>query len=160
MVDLTPKESFHLEEFKALREEIALRIKDQVDVERQVALSVAAVYAFIVHLESGQSAALGPWLLWILPFVIVLFGFLRWHLDDRMIEKIAAHIKMLESEVFHVAGWEIRQADYKSRRRWGAVRWINVKVFWYVLLAATLLLATAQIYFGVERPAGPASWGW
>jgi hypothetical protein len=45
---LSREESFHLEEYKALRQELATTLKDRLDFNRWGLIGIAALYSYLI----------------------------------------------------------------------------------------------------------------
>ena len=75
---MVPKDSFLLEEYKALRQEILLKLQHEFDIQKNTMIGVAVVYtaAFTLHragINPSDYEAIEK-LIWYLPPLMVFVG--------------------------------------------------------------------------------------
>jgi hypothetical protein len=137
MAELSPQQQFRFEEFKTVRTEILTKLSDQKTLQRNVIVSLSVLYAVAATLDKYEiSAALKPltWVIWWIPFVIVVLGAASSYIDDKMIGLAGEYIKKLEDD----AGWPGWQTYFASKQRF----WIHLpKFFWIVAIIATVAVA-------------------
>jgi hypothetical protein len=105
--------TFHLEEYKSLRDEILKRSTDQRVNERFVYVANAASYAFLINLfkETAPNIRSLSFIGWWIPFMISCAGFFKWRSETKSIENIARYIQFLEQYFGPVnLGWETHLA--------------------------------------------------
>lgn len=111
---LMDEQSFHLEEYKMLREEIMQDIREIYRTETLAAIAVVSVYTWL--LTHRQEVAVH--IAWFIPPCVIVVCMLRCLDLTLRINAIGQYLKQMEEVVFKdkapVFGWE----HYKGARRW------------------------------------------
>jgi hypothetical protein len=135
------KDTFLLEEFKALRGEIDHRLES---LDKQLYLSaigIAAIYAWVARpLEGSQPIAIAWWG----PAVIAIFGIFRSGLAGWRIYQLGNYIEGIEAD-FRVHGWEswLRSGKHPGGKRKPPVGYVSAIYMagWIALLIITVAIA-------------------
>jgi hypothetical protein len=151
-------ETFLIEEYKSLREEIKTKLGENVAVERQTLIAIAAVMAAAATLD--EQKVIGnvkgiTWIIWWIPFIIAVFARAFDAVNTALIGTIGLYIKNTQEKIllFHIRadfqpnsdeiGWEhsFANTNYEPRikKLFGLRRW-----FWRFILATTLVIALWQ----------------
>lgn len=121
---------FHLEEWKSLREEIAVNMKELRDTERNVVLVCFGLWVWILQAHNCDYA---PAL--ILAPISVLLGRWRYHALGMSILNIGKYLRQIENEFGQTElGWErcFRGSDEKNPLQHTLGRTANA--FWWGML--------------------------
>ncbi|MGA2892285.1 MAG: hypothetical protein ABSE22_05405 [Xanthobacteraceae bacterium] len=83
------KDTFYIEEYKSLRDEITTKLKSRLDFHNWGLIALAALYSYI--LSNPEKSWVFPWLFWV-PFG--LCASMIWHLPEehRMVAKAGKYI--------------------------------------------------------------------
>jgi hypothetical protein len=148
---MSTEATFQIEEYKALKEEIAAKTKDVRDLNRWGLLGLAAVYSYIFsHLDKR-------WLFWVpVGLSIIVIGLL-WT-EYRLVERIGRYIRdCIEAKVAPKqkfdgvkasirGGWERYLAPTEGKRTplwyWGPTP------IWLTIFAVTLVVALLAFFCG------------
>lgn len=141
------RQDFTLSEYAALQAKIDRAVTDLQRVETVVPLAIAAVYVWLWK-DSVQAGAAARWL-HLLPPVMAMFGLHRQEVRYAYISKVETYLRRVEAATYgqcdlhnSVCGWEryygsVVHYGHRNARR----------IFWFVLILATSLLAVYQIWF-------------
>jgi len=133
-------ETFHIEEFKALRAEIDARVKEGQTWESLAITATAAVYAWLATNSDKEFSEIGWWI----PVLFPLFGMLRHGALLLRIVQIAEYIRSIEETLANepLAGWERHLLDQRKRHPVRS-RLISFSsfAFWATLLILTIWIA-------------------
>lgn len=150
-MEMSTEETFQIEEYKSLREEIAAKTKDVRDLNRWGLLGLAAVYSYIFsHLDKR-------WLFWVpVGLSIIIIGLL-WS-EYRLVARIGRYIRdCIEAtaapkrdfdgvRVPIRGGWERYLAPTEENRIplwfWGPTP------IWLAIFLVTLLVALLAFFCG------------
>jgi hypothetical protein len=107
-----PREAFLLEEYKALRQEMLLKLQHEFDIHKNTTIAVAFVYTvaftidhFSINVEDKEIARL----IWYLPPLIVLIGAVFYTVYDFVVQKLGMYISSVENQFLADSkpqGWE------------------------------------------------------
>jgi hypothetical protein len=127
-------DDFYLLEYKALRSEIENMLKDARSVERNVALSVGAIWAWL----AVQPTAVVPKQVWLLPVLLVVLGAYRSSALLKTFGVMSLYIQKMEKRFCdnEIEGWE----NFSNPRR----AWMSKSggALWAVLLVTSIGIAT------------------
>lgn len=145
-----PRNEFHIEEYKSLRQEIILLKQQQFTIEKWVVVSLGLIYglAFGVTNDSAQK---------ILPTIskpVLFFGALAvavvgagfYSVNDYILLHISEYIKQIENRFAATGapgGWEHFFGIDDKRHTWG----IKKSPFWWAVLSLTTLLVALRLGF-------------
>jgi hypothetical protein len=143
-------DEFYLAEYKALREEICLTIKNQYDAQRAVAISVGAIYAVALQIEviatkpPPQYSLLA---LWVAPFIVAFVAYRANVYSEKTLlligDYIRTHIELnfpLKGQAEH-GGWETRLFELRKNQSILSV----ASIFWVAILLATFVAGAARV---------------
>jgi hypothetical protein len=139
------RDDFHLAEYKALREEILLTIKNQYDMQRAVAIFVAVVYGFAFQIE-GANKPLSTSLvafLWTVPFLVALVAYRANVYTDESLLIMSDYIRNniefgFASQIGgKKAGWETYLLDIRKNESVISIP----HIYWVGMLSATFGMA-------------------
>jgi sulfite exporter TauE/SafE len=99
---MTDAQTFQLEEYKALRKEIELYIKEAHSQELYTVIAVGVVWGWLILNHQNH------WLLWAIPLIITIVSVIRMIALYRHFKIMAGYIRKTEG-AFGVSGWEHRQ---------------------------------------------------
>jgi hypothetical protein len=151
--------AFHLEEYRALRAEIAAGEAEIAQIERLVGVACAAIWVWIFGAtQHPELKALG-----FVPTLVVLFGWIRASALYASILRIAAYLRKLESRYAcpPLTGWErhmeqqrkvaerLRRIRNRHRKLCGIGAFTmgtSSVVYWSGLAVSTLLLGLAYAF--------------
>jgi hypothetical protein len=132
---LTKEETFHLEEYKALRGELATELKDRLEFHRWGLIAIAALYGYILANPKP--------ILFVVPFVFSLI--VCWHLngEHKNVAGAVPYIRTLESWLGAAVatggpgGWEthLGPLDERPPRTWWPLP------LWYAISTVTFFAA-------------------
>jgi len=137
-MQLSREESFHLEEYKALRQELATTLKDRLDFNRWGLIGIAALYSYLITHPK-------PPVLFAVPFFFSLVVY--WHLFEqhKTVVDIAEYIKEIEGWIAAgrpngpggPEGWEVNLGPSKDRppSTWWPLR------LWFLICLGTGVIA-------------------
>lgn len=145
---MSKEETFYIEEYKSLREEITTKLKDRLAFDRWGLLGLAVLYSYIFS-NPGK-----PILFWVPVF---LSGAMIAHLNEehRMVDKAGVYIKdeierWISGGALLPHGWQNYLANTQSptprwwrfweRWPWHLWDWSPVPL-WLVLFLLTLIIA-------------------
>src|SRR5437764_9663179 len=149
---------FHLEEYRALRAEIAAGEAEIARIEGVVGIACAAIWLWIF------GAKLPAWkILGFVPTLVVLFGWMRSSALYASILRIAGYLRKLESHYAcsPLTGWErYMEQQRRARKRLRRIRKRYLRfcgmgnltmgtssaVYWSGLAISTLLLGLAYAF--------------
>ncbi len=106
------KDAFLFEEYKALRQEILVKLQHAVDIQKYTTIAVAAIYAAAFTLDRigiSDSARAIANLIWYLPPLIVLTGMIFYGIYDFVLQSIGIYIREIERHFLRDTkpqGWE------------------------------------------------------
>jgi hypothetical protein len=132
-------------EYERLVGEIVSIQKEGKQLAQYAVVIAAAICVAMVNSEA-TTRHYRPVLKFIPAVVVLLFGYRVWSQFTRL-DLIANYLKDEYEARFHgadviVPKWETHLANYLKRQKpfWGSPRW-SVLVFWFVLFAATMVVA-------------------
>ena len=130
-------EEFYLEEYKALRAELASRVRDYAAMERYAVGACAAIYAWIA--KDGEHVSKAVW--WVPVLVSMLAGARAVGMLRRM-EGYSAYMRKIEHLMglsSELPGWE----TYRNGQRELSSRMITMSAWtlWCVLNIVTVTVA-------------------
>jgi len=143
---MTKEETFYIEEYKLLRQEITTKLKDRLDFNRWGLIALAALYSYIFSSNPAK-----PILFWVPVFLsAAMIAYLNE--EHRMVAVAGAYIKgQVEPWISGLRsfpqGWETFLASTKSPRWWSLRRWPlhlwdwSPVPMWIVVLSFTLIIA-------------------
>jgi len=142
---MTKEETFQIEEYKALREEILTKLKDRLEFNRWGLIGLAALYGYIFS-NPGK-----PILFWV-PVCLSLAMIAHLNEEHRMVAEAATYIKTQIERWVTVSeapqGWETYKYLLRTPRwwyfwrRWPGYLWDWSPVpLWLSVLVLTLILA-------------------
>jgi hypothetical protein len=106
------RDDFLLEEYKALRQEILLRLQHEFNIHRYTMVAVAAVYVAAFsndHLAPEQKDTALAKIIWAVPFGLVLVGMGFYAVYDFVVQKQGIYIRDIEDHFLgrsNPKGWE------------------------------------------------------
>jgi hypothetical protein len=129
----SPQDDFYFLEYKALRSEIENMLKDARSVERNVVLSVGAIWAWL----AVQPKADVPKQVWLLPVFLVVLGAYRSSALLKTFGVMSLYIQKIEKRFCNeeIEGWETFSLPRKV--------WISRSgvALWVVLLITSTCVA-------------------
>lgn len=134
--------SFHMHEHTSLRKEIEMRKQDLSKLQVYAVVGTFAVWSWLV----ASSKPL-PGLIWYIPVIISVLGFMKSRTHQAAISRIAEYLRLLEDAIPKLPslpGWE-NFIHEKRGRNWSSLNW-NL-FFWLILMAATI--AVPFLFSGV-----------
>jgi hypothetical protein len=139
-VDDDKRREFHIEEFKALREEIASNMSRSVAMLQYVLLGSAAVYSFLVGFGEKDGSYLehvprpGLYILWLTPFILCVMGALNHWSSVRYIQSVGRYLLKIENGIgLPSLGWEKHFSLDFAKNRFKQFDAMNI--FWWIVLA-------------------------
>jgi hypothetical protein len=164
---MSKEESFYMEEYKSLRQEIITTLKDRLEYSRWGLIGIAALYSYIISHPGSV------WLFWV-PVLFSVAMIFHFNEEHRMVDKAGAYIKnQIGPWVAGKAvpkGWEEFLAEPKNKTprwweisknpdtgRWELARWPwklwdwSPVPMWITLLIGTGIIAIVATNFEVLR---------
>jgi hypothetical protein len=151
------RDVFLLEEYKALRQEILLKLQHAVDIQKYTMIAVAVIYTAAFTLDGigiSDSAKTIANLIWYLPPVIVLTGMIFYGIYDFVVQSIGIYIREIERHFLRDTkpqGWERHFGREQQNPLIGRGAGINklfigvvFSPFWLFGLLLTVAIAFAQ----------------
>jgi len=133
------KETFLIEEYKALRSEIEFLSSHSRVLESSIVLGTAAIYAWVAK---ERPADIEKFIWWV-PVILSVLGSIREYGHKVRTFQIAEYIRQIE-EYFQKdatpSGWEhflVEKRKFKKNIALG----LSTFVFWLIMLISTLILA-------------------
>ncbi len=137
---MAPDEEFHIEQHKALREEVMLHVSETRKLEVLTVGAVGALYAWVLSQDSVHHA------IWWVPSVIVLLAAIRSVALLIRIQELGGYLVKIERFFTQTTissgtlrGWENSRS--KHLKRWVGPFANTATIFWSALLLATALIA-------------------
>lgn len=133
------KSTYLLEEYKALRSEIAFHANHSRVVESSIALGSAAIYAWAAS-KATQDLKVFIW--WV-PVILSFLGAIREYGNEVRTRQIAEYMKKIESHFLVTGkpeGWE-HFLDHKRDQKGNQILDFSHYVYWLVMLTSTISLA-------------------
>ena len=142
---MSKEETFYIEEYKALRQEIATKLKDRLEYSRWGLIALAALYGYIT--SNPENTAV----FWV-PVALSAAMIFHFNEEHRMVARVADYIRE-QSERWISGGdapqgWEtFLQSPGSSVPRWWQKRWPwplwdwAPVPMWTILFFITLLIA-------------------
>ena len=96
---MSREQTFHLEEYKALRKEIEFYIAEFRSQERSVVVAVGVIWGWLV--TRGE----GGLLPWSIPIILTVAAAYRAHVLNKHMRLLSGYIESIEDS-FGVSGWE------------------------------------------------------
>ncbi len=141
VVPLTKEETFHIDEYKSLRDELTTKLKDRLEFNRWGLIGVAALYSYILNNPKPT--------LFVVPVILSII--LIWHLSNehKGVKRIADYIRD-DLERWLAAtrtagppvtggpgGWETHLGTAGGGSLW----WWSPLPLWYAMLVLTVVVA-------------------
>lgn len=144
--------AYHLEEYKAVREEIMFHLREIEQLSRVALVAVAAIYVWILSsFEPERGMERIAVAIWWLPSIVIAVS---WKKTEDMIRRVRTLADYLEKfqEIFadpRLGGWETyARGEAKIVRRNRAGDWTG-RVVWSLSLAVTIGLAARVTIVGL-----------
>jgi hypothetical protein len=156
-LSLSRRDSFLLEEYKALRQEILLKLQQQFNIQKWAILGIAGLYGLAA--SNGVQAVQpqirpGIWLLWWAPSLLVAIAMFFYHGNDVVMKRCSYYIAQIERH-FHETekpeGWETFAGEPEKRDYWGLK-----SPFWLTVAPFTVVVALLQTIPAVRE----GFWNW
>jgi len=140
-----PKDLFLLEEYKALREEIIVKLKQQFIIQKWICVAIAIIYAAAFTAEQTAKAEWARWVLaaWFVPPIITAAAFAYYCGNDRVLWQLSQYIQQIEArfcKAFEPKGWETFLGHKDKRFPWG-IR----NPFWWITLSLTIVVTGIRV---------------
>jgi len=140
MSDLSPEmRTFHLEEWKSLREEVATAVRETRDAERYVLVGCFAIWMWILR-EHERAYVLAL----VLPVIAAVLGAWRVKALDEAIGYLGGYLRNLETRLGDPdSGWEryFRGVDGENRRAHEVGR--SARAFWIITIIGSVVVSVA-----------------
>jgi hypothetical protein len=141
-IDITPRScpDFHIEEFKLLRAEIIADERELSRIQQSCATAAGAIFLWAL-----SRATQGPLPVLFIPFLVSLFGWLRWKVQFESLYTLGGYVKRIEDEYAGptLLGWEhfldAKREELKEKKQM-TVRQSGV-LFWRLLTGVTIIFA-------------------
>jgi hypothetical protein len=85
-MSLSRQETFHIEEYKSLREEMITKLKDRLEFNRWSMIGLAALYSYILANQE-------PMLFWV-PVIFSIVVIWHLHEEHRVVARIADYVRL------------------------------------------------------------------
>lgn len=138
---LSKEETFHIEEYKSLREELTTKLKDRLEFNRWGMIGLAALYSYILNDPKPT--------LFVVPIILSII--VIWHMNEehKNVARIANYIRSdLERWLASPrtagppvsggpGGWETHLGEPGGK----SLRWWSPLPLWYAMLLLTVIVA-------------------
>jgi len=141
------KREFQKSEFEFLTKGILLHVEAQERLERYTLFGVAAVYAWLFTVRPPRSLPLPGdlssyyWVVYWIPPMLIVFSMIRSASLLFTLEMIYSYIQEIERDLKGQPGFQAFVVNYRQRKKRMWLFRTSLTFFWFLLLAASGLVA-------------------